>query len=112
MTEGSDDHKLARDMIDIHRREVPAVAQGNVQPQRPPWSSNTGEVVDPSARNYPAAAGWQGICYRIHCRVGHWQSEDLTVMCIAAVPLNGCGSSAIEAGRSPLTNTGRMTCRD
>jgi hypothetical protein len=31
MTEGFDDHKLARDMIDVHGREAPAVAPGNAR---------------------------------------------------------------------------------
>jgi len=31
MTGGSDDHKLARDMIDVHGREAPAVARTNAR---------------------------------------------------------------------------------
>jgi hypothetical protein len=31
MTEGADDNKLARDMIDVHGREAPAVARGNAR---------------------------------------------------------------------------------
>ena len=31
MTEGSDDHKLAHDMIDVHGREAATVARGNAR---------------------------------------------------------------------------------
>jgi len=31
MTDGSDDHKLARDMIDVHGREAATVARGNAR---------------------------------------------------------------------------------
>jgi hypothetical protein len=31
MTEGSDDHKLARDMIDVHGWEAATVARGNAR---------------------------------------------------------------------------------
>jgi hypothetical protein len=31
MTEGADDNKLARDMIDVHGRKAPAVARGNAR---------------------------------------------------------------------------------
>jgi hypothetical protein len=31
MTDGSDDHKLARDMIDVHGREAAAVARENAR---------------------------------------------------------------------------------
>jgi hypothetical protein len=31
MTDGSDDHKLASDMIDVHGREAATVARGNAR---------------------------------------------------------------------------------
>jgi hypothetical protein len=61
MTDGSDDHQLAFDIIDVHGRGVAARRAGECS-RRGDWRpSRTGKVVDPGARDHPTQEAHKSI---------------------------------------------------
>jgi hypothetical protein len=56
MTDESDDHKLASDMIDVHGREAAIVARENARAAALAGQAAQAKFLDPGAWDYPA--GW------------------------------------------------------
>ena len=61
MPNGSDDHKLARDMIEVHGTEAATVARENARAAALAGQALQAKSWIKGARDYPAAAGGQDI---------------------------------------------------